>query len=315
MAGLQQRFEPVRELRERAHQGGRVVGVVGHERNLTRTRVRLKGSRPEVTKSSHMVAVPVVWWCVPMSAPARPGARVRMRRPGVMGPRDGDGRSRRRLGLASPVDYRLTVRTQMALAAVGGRPGLNNREISEVIGLSDQGQVSRMLKRLSVQGLVENAQALAGRQVKAWRLTKDGEAVIDAHRSLKQAQRRVGKGGKLVSTRSAAGRRGKTQQIATTAPAANVGFRMTALTYEVLAAVAAFSEQGSNPTNREIASVAAVKDEGQISKLLARLERHGLLTNTGGYPASGNAWQLTGRGERVLSAGTPAGRELAGVGQ
>jgi AcrR family transcriptional regulator len=39
------------------------------------------------------------------------------------------------------LDYRLTVRTQMALAAVAGRPGLNNREVSEMIGLSDQGQI------------------------------------------------------------------------------------------------------------------------------------------------------------------------------
>ena len=75
--------------------------------------------------------------------------------------RDGDGLSRRPVGSASPVDYRLTVRTQMALAAVAGRPGLNNREVSEIIGLSDQGQISRMMKRLSDQGLVENTQAHA----------------------------------------------------------------------------------------------------------------------------------------------------------
>ena len=55
---------------------------------------------------------------------------------------------RRPLGSATPVDYRLvdyrlTVRTQMALAAVGGRPGLNNREVSEVIGLADQCQISK----------------------------------------------------------------------------------------------------------------------------------------------------------------------------
>ena len=85
--------------------------------------------------------------------------------------RDGDGLSRRPLSAASPVDYRLTVRTQMALAAVGGRPGLNNLEVSEIIGLADQGQISRMMKRLQTQGLVENAQGHTNRQVKAWRLT------------------------------------------------------------------------------------------------------------------------------------------------
>jgi AcrR family transcriptional regulator/DNA-binding MarR family transcriptional regulator len=227
---------------------------------------------------------------------------------------DGDGLSRRWLGAASPVDYRLTVRTQMALAAVGGRPGLNNREISEIVGLADQGQVSRMLKRLSDQGLVENALARSKRQVKAWRLTADGEAVIDAHRSLKQAQHKSGKGGKLVAPRSTSGRRGKTTIAAAGLESMSTGLRMTALTHEVLAAVAALSAQGSNPTNREIANLAAVKDEGQISKLLARLERHGVLANTSGYPTAGNAWQLTGRGERILSAGMPSGREPAGAG-
>ena len=85
--------------------------------------------------------------------------------------RDGDGLSRRALASASPVDYRLTVRTQMALAAVAGRPGLNNREVSEVIGLADKSQVSRMMKRLSGQGLVENTLAHTKRQAMAWRLT------------------------------------------------------------------------------------------------------------------------------------------------
>ena len=122
----------------------------------------------------------------------RPVPRAAIRR------RDGDGSSRRRLGSASPVDYRLTVRTQMALAAVAGRPGLNNNEVSEIIGLADKSQISRMMKRLSDQGLVENAMAHTKRQVRAWRLTADGEAVIDAHRTLKQAQRTAARGGKLV---------------------------------------------------------------------------------------------------------------------
>jgi DNA-binding MarR family transcriptional regulator len=192
----------------------------------------------------------------------------------------------------------------MALAAVAGRPGLNNREVSEIVGLSDQGQISRMMKRLSDHGLVENAQAHSKRQARAWRLTADGEAVIDAHRSLKRAQRKTSKGGKLVPLSS--GRRGKTTVAAVGTETASAGFRMTALTHEVLAAVANLSEQGSNPSNRGIAKVAGVKDEGQISKLLARLEGHGLLENTGGHPAAGNAWQLTSRGEELLSASRPA---------
>ena len=220
--------------------------------------------------------------------------------------RGGDGLSGRPLSAAGLVDYRLTVRTQMALAAVGGRPGLNNLEVSEIIGLSDQGQISRMMKRLQAQGLVENAQGHTRRQVKAWRLTVNGEAVIDAHRPLKEAQRKAGKGGKLPTTRSAAGRRGKSQPAATATTGAaagtvSTGFRMTVLTREVLGAVANLSAGGSSPSNREIARAAGVKDEGQISKLLRRLEDHGLLENTGPVTAGApKAWELTPRGEEIL---------------
>ncbi|MGH2902209.1 MAG: TetR family transcriptional regulator [Solirubrobacteraceae bacterium] len=227
-----------------------------------------------------------------------PAPRVPVRR------RDGDGLSRRPLSAASPTDYRLTVRTQMALAAVAGRPGLNNREVSEVIGLAEQGQISRMMKRLTAQGLVENAHD-AKRQARAWRLTRDGEAVIDAHKPLKQAQRKAGKGGTLVSTRSASGRRGKYEPAA---PAGKGrprnGIRMTALTRQVLTAVAELSGSGAGPSNREIARAVDVKDEGQISKLLWRLQAHGLLQNTTGDTPGANAWRLTPRGEEVVSAGS-----------
>jgi AcrR family transcriptional regulator/DNA-binding MarR family transcriptional regulator len=218
--------------------------------------------------------------------------------------RDRDALSRR-AGVASPVDYRLTVRTQMAMAAVAGRPGLSNLEVSEVIGVADQSQISRMMKRLQDQGLVENAQAHTKRQARAWRLTPDGEAVVDAHPPLKQARRKAGKGEKLPTTRSAAGRRGKTQPATTNSGTAETKLRMTALTRDVLAAVAKLGTLDFAPSNREISRAAAVKDQGQISKLLTRLQTHGLLENAGGgYPAAGNAWRLTARGETALQQTT-----------
>jgi AcrR family transcriptional regulator/DNA-binding MarR family transcriptional regulator len=234
---------------------------------------------------------------------ARPVPRPLARR------RDGDGLSHRALSAASPTDYRLTVRTQMALAAVGGRPGLNNLEVSEIIGLADQGQISRMMKRLQAQGLIENTQGRVGRQARAWRLTADGEAVIDAHRPLKQAQRKLSRGGKLVAPKS--GRRGKTAIAAAGTEVSSTGLRMTTLTREVLAAVAELGGLGSSPSNREIAQAAGVKDEGQISKLLRRLEDHGMLKNSGGNSAGANAWHLTPRGEEFLSADRPVATKEA----
>jgi DNA-binding MarR family transcriptional regulator len=212
----------------------------------------------------------------------------------------------------------LTIRTQMALAAVGGRPGLNNSEVSEIIGLADQSQISRMMKRLQGQGLIENVQGHnTRRQVRAWRLTTDGEAVIDAHKPLKQAQRTAGNGGRLATKSN---RKGATFTPASSGPVASAPrggqagphpLRMTVRTHEVLAAIAALGAGESKATNREIASAAGVKDQGQISKLLARLEHHGLLQNTSGNSATGNAWQLTKRGAELLAASHPS-REGAG---
>jgi AcrR family transcriptional regulator/DNA-binding MarR family transcriptional regulator len=78
------------------------------------------------------------------------------------------------------------------------------------------------------------------------------------------------------------------------------------LTYRTLRVLTAISEQpGAN--NREVAAHADVSDQGQISKLLARLERLGLIQNTGEGQPSGepNAWRLTSRGEEILNAGRP----------
>ena len=79
-------------------------------------------------------------------------------------------------------------------------------------------------------------------------------------------------------------------------------FRPTYRTQMVLAAVAELGGRGSNPSNREVSDGAQVSDQGQISKLLSRLEGLGLLQNTGGHTQGvPNAWQLTPHGEEVLS--------------
>jgi AcrR family transcriptional regulator len=81
-----------------------------------------------------------------------------------------------------------------------------------------------------------------------------------------------------------------------------IDFRPTFRTQMVLAAVAELGGRGSDPSNREVSDRAKVSDQGQISKLLSRLEGLGLLQNTGGHTQGvPNAWQLTPRGEEVLS--------------
>jgi AcrR family transcriptional regulator len=85
----------------------------------------------------------------------------------------------------------------------------------------------------------------------------------------------------------------------------DLDFRLTVRTQMVLAAVAQLSEQGSSPSNREVSGAAGITDQGQTSKLLARLEGLGLLCNTGGQTQGvPNAWQLTPQGRQIVHTGT-----------
>jgi AcrR family transcriptional regulator len=82
-------------------------------------------------------------------------------------------------------------------------------------------------------------------------------------------------------------------------PLAELGMRVTYRTMRVLYAV------GEQPgaSNRAVGHAAGIEDQGQISKLLARLARLGLIENTGdGAKGAPNAWSLTERGEGLSQA-------------
>ena len=81
-------------------------------------------------------------------------------------------------------------------------------------------------------------------------------------------------------------------------PLGDLEIRVTYRTLCVLAAIAA--DPGAS--NRIVGKAAGVEDQGQISKLLARLERVGLVHNGNSHaPARGlaNAWKLTERGHLI----------------
>ena len=92
--------------------------------------------------------------------------------------------------------------------------------------------------------------------------------------------------------------------------AAALPIRVTHRTTLVLRAIA----QTPYSSNRGIADAAGLNDEGQASKLLARLERQGVIENVGIGAARGepNAWLLTSSGRHTvellgdgLAPGTP----------
>ncbi|HWX98123.1 MAG TPA: helix-turn-helix domain-containing protein [Solirubrobacteraceae bacterium] len=74
------------------------------------------------------------------------------------------------------VGFRLTYRTMRVLAVIGDQPALSNRVVAEHAGISDAGQVSKLLARLTRLGLIENTGAGHTRgATNAWRLTREGE--------------------------------------------------------------------------------------------------------------------------------------------
>jgi len=83
-------------------------------------------------------------------------------------------------------------------------------------------------------------------------------------------------------------------------PLLELEMRLTYRTIRVLMAIAA--HPGSS--NRRVAQDAEVTDQGQMSKLLARLLRLGLIVNTGAGATRGepNAWTLTERGWQIQGA-------------
>jgi AcrR family transcriptional regulator len=84
----------------------------------------------------------------------------------------------------------------------------------------------------------------------------------------------------------------------------DLGMRLTYRTIRVLLALGALNEQGPHPSNRQVGDAAGVHDQGQISKLLARLEHLGLIENASERRARGepNRWRLTQRGAEVREA-------------
>ena len=84
-------------------------------------------------------------------------------------------------------------------------------------------------------------------------------------------------------------------------PLQDLPMRFTYRTMRVLVSIAELSAQGVHPSNRAVGERAGIGDQGQASKLLARLHKLDLIEKQGGDPARGepNAWTLTPTGRQV----------------
>jgi AcrR family transcriptional regulator len=100
--------------------------------------------------------------------------------PCEMGPRSSTGTNNNPT-LTDPfrdLPLRFTYRTARVLATIASKPGASNRHIGEGAGMTDQGQTSKLLKRLQQAGLIKNAGP--GRdsgEPNAWQLTPRGQEI------------------------------------------------------------------------------------------------------------------------------------------
>jgi AcrR family transcriptional regulator len=89
----------------------------------------------------------------------------------------------RRVDPLKDLDMRLTYRTVRVLTAIAAEPRASNREVAKAAGVSDQGQMSKLLNRLHNLGLIENTGAGPVRgEPNAWELTARGRDVEQAIR-------------------------------------------------------------------------------------------------------------------------------------
>ena len=160
-------------------------GVVGAALAILYTRV-LKGQREPLRGLLGELMAMIV---LPYQGPA--AARREVGRP-VPEPVAGGARQfvHSPRGEGDPLDgvpMRLTYRTTRVLEGIGEHPGASNREVAEYAGISDQGQVSKLLARLRRLGLLANrCEGHLKGEPNAWELTARGRLVtqrISAHRS------------------------------------------------------------------------------------------------------------------------------------
>jgi len=69
----------------------------------------------------------------------------------------------------------LGYRSCKVLTVIAAQPGASNREVADAAGISDQGQISRILARLQNLGLIHDPGEWRPGEPHAWRLTLRGK--------------------------------------------------------------------------------------------------------------------------------------------
>jgi AcrR family transcriptional regulator/DNA-binding MarR family transcriptional regulator len=153
-------------------------GVVGAVLGVIHTRSLSKRPGQMVSLLNELMGVIVLAYLGPEAAQrelAHPEPRVpRPRRtPTMQRSRPGDP--------LAGLPMRITYRTLLVLTTVGATPDASNRQIADQAGVSDPGQISKLLARLQSLGLIENTSpGQPSGEPNRWRLTSHGAQVANA---------------------------------------------------------------------------------------------------------------------------------------
>jgi AcrR family transcriptional regulator len=77
---------------------------------------------------------------------------------------------------------RLTYRTALVLSSIARSPGSSSRQVADASGITDPGQISRLLNRLRTSGLIQD-EGIGGPtkgMARAWTLTERGQGILQA---------------------------------------------------------------------------------------------------------------------------------------
>jgi AcrR family transcriptional regulator len=150
-------------------------GVVGGVLWVLHKRM-LDGEEQLVELTNPLMAMIVLPYLGPTAARGELSRPIAVRSP--------NGNHRAHVDPLRGIDMRLTYRTMRVLVAIAEHPGASNRSIGDTAGMSDQGQISKLLARLERVGLLENRRpdGAARGGPNAWALTQRGHEVHEVIR-------------------------------------------------------------------------------------------------------------------------------------
>jgi hypothetical protein len=151
-------------------------GTVGAILAVLANRLLDADERPQIElfgELASMIALPYLGASAARRELKRPPPRLRL-------PGEPPAREVYRL-VGREAGARLTYRTVRVLSAIHDYPGASNREVAERAGIVDQGQISKLLRRLEERALIARSDEHGTRGApNSWQLTERGDSVLDS---------------------------------------------------------------------------------------------------------------------------------------